>query len=51
MSVVKPQSNMDGIRIKVRDCTDCDYNIKGTDKCTKKGHIRPDCIDGVKVIK
>lgn len=51
MSVVKPQSNIDGIRIKVRNCTDCDYNVPGTDKCLKKGHIRPNCMDGVKVIK
>lgn len=51
MSVVKPKSNLDGIHVKVRNCTECDYHIQGTDQCKKKGHIRPNCPDGVKVIK
>lgn len=51
MSVVKPKVENNGIRIKTRNCTECDYYVTGTDQCKKKGHIRPDCIDGVKTIQ
>lgn len=50
MSVVKPKVANNGIRIKTRNCTECDYYVTGTDQC-KKGHIRPNYIDEVKTIQ
>ena len=51
LSVVKPKVANNGIRIKTRNCTECDYYVQGTDQCKKKGHIRLNCIDGVKTIQ
>ena len=52
MSVVKPKVANNGIRIKTRNCTECDFYVTGTDRCKKMGHIRPNnCIDGVKTIQ
>ena len=50
MNVVKPKVETNGIRIKTRNCTECDFYVTGTDQC-KKGHTRPNCIDGVKTIQ
>lgn len=51
MSVVKPKVESNGIRIKTRNCTECNFYVTGTDQCKKRGYIRPNCIDGVKTIQ
>lgn len=51
MSVVKPKVANNGIRIKTRNCTECDYYVQGTDQCKKRGYIRPNCMYGVKTIQ
>lgn len=50
-SVAKPKVENNGIRVKTRNCTECDNYKKGTDKCRKHGNIRPNCLDGIKTIK